>query len=176
MNLQDVFWKCVRMDKNVSDHPESQQNGAQNSPKSGNFLKILMPWFIRLHAGDEHTFCLIKLSRSGRICNFQMNCNKREPPGRNSFLWITNWLSISNLYNFHLHRVRKWIENELKNKESEQLLPASLPFGCDWKHALITKKNHSCEHRTTIDDWIKIYLETGFIHILEGDSVLNCFN
>ncbi len=56
MNLQEISWKSVKMDKYVSKHPENQQNGAQNFLKSGNFLKILMP-----DQGMVGSSCLQKL-------------------------------------------------------------------------------------------------------------------
>ncbi len=39
-SLKKISRKCVKMDKNVSKHPEYQQNGVQNFLKSGNFLKM----------------------------------------------------------------------------------------------------------------------------------------
>ncbi len=35
MNLGDISWKCVKMDKNVLKHTKKQKNGAQNYLKSG---------------------------------------------------------------------------------------------------------------------------------------------
>ncbi len=60
MNLYDVSWKCTFMDKNVSKHPDNQQNGAQNFQKSGNFLSEnshACNVYIPLHPGGiQHRF------------------------------------------------------------------------------------------------------------------------
>ncbi len=46
MNVQNISCKSAKMNKNVSKHPENQQNRVQNFLKLGNFKKILMPEYM----------------------------------------------------------------------------------------------------------------------------------